>query len=145
MRQRRAARTDSKQVADSMETQATALVHRLNEAWQHADWAAVTRCYHPDVILLPPDAGTPIVGRDAVLQTYREFVEMTELHAFEIQDTSAFTFGTTAIVHMAFEVDYTLEGLRSREAGLDVYTIVAQPEPLIVWRNQHIHTHMDVD
>ena len=64
-------------------------VDRLQQAWQQRDWHELAEMYHPEAVLLPPDLGETLVGRDSILQTYREFDDQAHLHAFERGDPGA--------------------------------------------------------
>ena len=60
-----------------------AFIAELNDCWQRGDVEALTHCYHPDVVLLPPDLGPPIRGRDAVVASYRDFLDAARLDRFQ--------------------------------------------------------------
>ncbi len=114
-------------------------VRELNDTWQQGKLDELTRFYHPDVVLLPPDAGEPIQGRSAVIDTYHDFASAATLHEFVISSLEVFDFATTAVVHMGFVVEFSLQEQRLREAGLEVYVLnIADAEPEIVWRSQNI-------
>ena len=117
------------------------LIRALNDAWQKEDWAALEGCYHKDVVLMPPDAGPPILGRDEVLETYREFCKVARLERFREVELDVFHFERTHIVHMRFEVDYALDGERYRDEGLEIYVLApsdADESPVVVWRQQQL-------
>ena len=114
-------------------------VRELNNTWQQGKLDELTRFYHPDVVLLPPDAGEPIQGRSAVIDTYHDFASTATLHEFVISSLEVFDFATTAVVHMGFVVEFSLQEQRLREAGLEVYVLnIDDAEPEIVWRSQNI-------
>ena len=119
-------------------------VTALNEAWQLGNTEALIACYHPDVVLLPPDLGPPIVGRDAVVASYREFLEAATLDRFETTSLDVFSFPATGtathVAHLTFEVAYTLAGERYLEKGLEVYVIAedAAGALRIIWRQQSV-------
>ena len=113
-----------------------AFVRALNAAWQRKDWAHLGDCYHDDAVLLPPDAGTPIVGREAILATYKEFAAAATLKQFTIPALDVFDFGSTHMVHMRFTVEYVYEGDHTIDSGLEVYAIVTSDRPRVIWRQQ---------
>ena len=114
-------------------------VRELNNTWQQGKLDELIRFYHPDVVLLPPDAGEPIQGRSAVIDTYHDFVSAAMLHEFVISSLEVFDFATTAVVHMGFVVEFSFQEQRLREAGLEVYVLnISDAEPEIVWRSQNI-------
>ena len=116
----------------------------LNHAWQIGDFAAVANSYHEEVVLLPPDSGAPICGRAAVVESYRGFNEQATLANFRVTELKVYPFDAsidraTASVHMVlmrFEVEYHLAGANYWESGLEVYTVVNNPAPQIIWRSQ---------
>ncbi|MCZ6617298.1 MAG: nuclear transport factor 2 family protein [Gammaproteobacteria bacterium] len=114
-------------------------VRELNNTWQQGKLEELTRFYHPDVVLLPPDAGEPIYGRSAVIDTYGDFASAATLHEFVISSLEVFDFAATAVVHMGFAVEFSLQQQRLRESGLEVYVLnITDGEPAIVWRCQNI-------
>lgn len=114
------------------------LIEGLNAAWQRQDWHAVGACYHPDAVLLPPDAGAPIVGRSAVLASYQEFAA-AQLLEFTATDFEVFEFGDHGVCHMRFSVEYRLGETQHKERGLEVYMVAQVPEvPQIIWRSQSV-------
>jgi len=115
-----------------------AFVRRLNQAWQAQDWDRLRDCYHERALLLPPDAGAPIVGRDAIIDTYREFAGSARLNKFAIPALDVFSFDDTHMVHMRFTIDYVYDGDHTIDSGLEVYTVVTSDAPRVVWRQQFL-------
>lgn len=128
-----------------MNEQLDAFVKELNAAWQRQDWQAVRGCYHKDVVLLPPDAGVPITGVEAVVASYQEFADAAELLRFEVSALEIFDFEEIHMAHMAFTLDYVLGTERTRDSGLEIYTISTSGPPQIVWRSQIILDHRLLD
>ena len=124
-----------------MDDVVASLVRRLNAAWQTEDWVAVASCLHERIVLLPPDTGAPIIGRQAVVDTYRDFAAAAKLLRFAETELAVFGFGSTHVAHMRFEVEYELDGTRSWETGLEVYTVTTDNTPLVVWRQQLLLEH----
>jgi ketosteroid isomerase-like protein len=121
-----------------------ALILRLNEAWQAGRFNELADFYHPDVVLLPPDAGEPIRGRAAVVASYREFAEAATLIEFQVTGMDVFEFsgsGGSSVCHMRFEIEYETAGQRFRESGLEVYVMSEtsdSTQPVILWRSQAV-------
>lgn len=120
-------------------------IRDLNHAWQKADFTVVANSYHEDVVLLPPDSGPPICGRAAVVESYRDFHDQATLADFRITELNVYPFEgssslapTVHMVHVRFEVEYQLEGINYWESGLEVYTVINNPAPQIIWRSQSI-------
>jgi hypothetical protein len=129
----------------------------LNRCWTSGDHEALAAFYHPDVVLLPPDLGAPIRGRDAVVASYREFADSARLLDFQVTDLDLHSFSAASaaddglraadpaaradhlvhMAHMRFDVTYELAGSRYQEQGLEIYTVLEGAGGLeIVWRAQ---------
>jgi hypothetical protein len=96
------------------------------------------------VVLLPPDLGAPIIGRDAVVASYGDFLQAATLDIFEVTDIAIFEFDTddqtgTAMAHLKFEIVYELGGDRFVETGMEIYTVLKEGGNLaIAWRSQTV-------
>ena len=112
------------------------LIHRLNDAWLAEDIDSIVACYHPGVILLPPDAGAPIVGRDAVVSSYVEFSSQAKLLDFQVTELHTYPIDALSAVHMRYDVTYQLDGDHYEESGMEVYWL--DDSPLIIWRHQMV-------
>jgi ketosteroid isomerase-like protein len=119
------------------------LIH-LNACWQTGDLQALEGFYHPEVVLLPPDLGPPIRGREAVVASYLEFLQAATLDHFEVLDLDVFPFPAgpelaTYVAHLTFAVTYTLDGETYVEKGLEAYTLSEEAGRLkILWRHQSV-------
>jgi len=134
-------------------------VRKLNDCWQSGRLAELASFYHPDAVLLPPDDGVPIIGRDNILNTYRDFTAAAVLYEFQITELECFSFPAVAddvshpvpvphpepvthVVHMRFEIEYELGDVLYRESGLEVYAIMEAQEDSdstkVVWRSQSV-------
>lgn len=112
-------------------------VRDLNTAWGDHRYEDLYEYFHDDVVLLPPGTSEPIVGIDPMVQSYRQFVSMGTIHAFDITDLTVYEYGTLSMCHMRFKVDYEIESGRLREEGLEIYAIdTSAADPRVVWRTQ---------
>lgn len=110
----------------------------LNFAWYEGRYDDLERYYHPDVVMSVPGCLQPVVGRAAMLETYREFAEAVKVHAFSINQMEVFAYDGVELCHLDFEVDYETSDGRFQEQGRDVYVIKenAHGEKRVVWRTQ---------
>ncbi len=128
-------------------------IRELNSTWQRGDFTALENFYHENVVLLPPDSGEPIQGRAAVIESYKDFNEQAMLTDFRITGLHAYPFGSTIddpnstihMVHMRFEVEYQLDGRNYWDSGLEVYAVVGNTEPQIIWRSQNVLDNRTTD
>ncbi len=117
-------------------------IRDLNAAWQRGDLDTVRTLYHPQAILLPPDAGEPLDGRDLIVESYREFLDYAELVAFEITAMNSRDFGATGVCHMRFVTEYRYQRQHMKDSGLDVYVLQRADDDgyRVVWRSQTLLT-----
>ncbi len=114
-----------------------ALVRRLNAAWLAGDYEALGKLFHADAVLLMPGAEQSLQGRAAIVEGYRRFGALGEVHEFEITSLDVYPFGTTALCHMGFRIDYEIEATRYEESGTEVYALRKSGAGWrIVWRTQ---------
>ncbi len=131
-------------------------LNHLNKSWLDQDYEALASAYHPEVILLPPDAGIPLEGRETICATYQDFHAACSVDRFMITELQSWTFAqqnqTVTKAHMRFEIDYRLKDVSTSvtgappvsrpelqcEQGLEVYTLLSNPgsAPQIIWRAQ---------
>ena len=112
-------------------------IQDMNRAWQQDRFDAVQACYAENAIMLVPGRAEPISGAAAITDSYREFVETAEVHAFDVTDIRLFEYPSSTVCHTAFTVDYEIESGRFTEHGVDVYVIDDSGEsPTIIWRTQ---------
>ena len=112
-------------------------IRQLNEYWLRSDYDALAGFFHDDAVLMPPNALQPIVGRDAIVNGYRRFGDMGDIHEFEIVAMQTYLFADTAMCHMRFNIDYAISGRRFQESGTEIYALHKSGENwLIVWRTQ---------
>lgn len=112
-------------------------IRQLNQCWLRGDYNALAELFHDDAVLLPPNSSHPIVGRTAIVDGYRRFGEMGDIHTFEIVALDTYLFHDTAMCHMHFNIDYALNDQRFKESGVEIYTLTCVDEEWkIVWRTQ---------
>ncbi|MEM7048029.1 MAG: nuclear transport factor 2 family protein [Acidobacteriota bacterium] len=113
------------------------LVRRLNETWLAGDLVELAACFDSAAVLLPPGGGEAIVGRDGIIDGYRQYLAAATTHEFEVRSVETFSFGETAVVHLRFEVEYSFGEERSRESGLEIYVLRRDDAGWrVVWRAQ---------
>lgn len=101
------------------------VVERLNAAWPAGDFDQLTEVFDSGAVLvsLTPEGGRRVVGRDAVIQSYRDFVGQAVLHRFEMAQPSIDVFGATAVASCPYSIDYEVGGRRWKGEGRDVLVL----------------------
>jgi hypothetical protein len=93
--------------------------------------------FSESVILLVPGDVNRTVGRDAMLDSYRQFTEKATVHEYRETNLNIDLFGSTAIAQLGFSIRYEIEGNTSDESGMDIYVLAKSNDQwLIEWRTQ---------
>lgn len=90
------------------------VVERLNAAWPAGEFDQLVGVFDPGVVLVAfsPAGAHRVVGRDAVIRSYREFVGQSVLYRFELKQPAVDVFGTTAIATCPYTIEYEIGGRR---------------------------------
>jgi uncharacterized protein (TIGR02246 family) len=113
------------------------LVRAMNDAWLARRWDELAAYFAEDVVALPPGGAARIVGRDAMVESYRAFTSTAEVHAFELESVDVDVFGGTAVATARFRVSYSVGAEILAESGADITVLAGRPDGWqIVWRTQ---------
>ncbi|MEO0974227.1 MAG: nuclear transport factor 2 family protein [Pseudomonadota bacterium] len=121
--------------------EAEAFVRELNAAWRERRWDDLAQCFDEQVVMLLPFGDETLEGREAMLASYREFVDTAQHIELYIDHMDVRDFGSSAIVHMSFRIEYAIDGEHESTDGLEVYALHADPgrAPRVIWRTQRLH------
>jgi hypothetical protein len=76
------------------------------------------------------------LAREVVIESYRQFVEQSVLHRFELKQPELDVFGTTAIASCPYTIDYEIGGRRWIGDGRDLLVLHRGDEGWkVVWRS----------
>ena len=113
------------------------LIRALNAAWPEGRLEDVGRCFDEEAVMVPPGGGVLVRGREAIVGSFRDFLDMAKLHGFELLDPTVAVFGATACAVVPFKVRYELQGQVYDEKGEDILVLLQNAgEWRIVWRTQ---------
>jgi uncharacterized protein (TIGR02246 family) len=133
------AETASRQVedvADEAVRQVAHTVRQLNRTWLEGKVEDLARFFDPDVTLAAPGFAQRLVGRDAVLDSYRDFLEQATLHHFEMLEPNIHVVGGTAIATCPYETEYSVGGQRWKGDGHDVLVLLEKDGAWrVIWRH----------
>jgi uncharacterized protein (TIGR02246 family) len=96
------------------------LIDRCNAAWTAGRPAEAGVLYADDAVLVPPGLADKVRGRDAITETYVQFLAAATVERFEVGRRSLHTFGDTAIAAYVFEIDYTMGDTAHSERGEEI-------------------------
>src|SRR5437763_12930081 len=98
----------------------TSIVAKINDAWPKGRFDELRDYFHPDVVLAQLGFGRRTVGRDALIDSYRQFVSEATIHSFTQGELHVDATGGSAVATLPWEMDYEIEGQRYRERGWDL-------------------------
>ena len=111
------------------------IVARINSAWPAGRFDELRDYFHPDVVLAQPGFAKRTVGRDALIASYRDFVNSAAIHSFTPGEVQIDDSGDSAVTTMPWEMDYTIEGQRYEEHGWDLLVFGKRDGRwVVVWR-----------
>ncbi|MDQ4097067.1 MAG: nuclear transport factor 2 family protein [Actinomycetota bacterium] len=112
------------------------VVQRINRAWQSGDADSLEEFFHPDVVVVHPRFEGRTAGRDACIESYREFAAATTVRRLDEFDPQIDVVGDTAIVTYGFRIQYEMGGEAMVDTGRDMFVLtrVAGDPWRAVWR-----------
>lgn len=112
-------------------------VERLNDSWLNDKLENMDMFFHKQVVMLQPGTNKKVIGREAMIDSYREFVESSEVTDFRTKDLAIDVFEDTAVVFFTFRIKYRVETTNYDEDGSEILILHRHNDRwLIVWRTQ---------
>ncbi|NGP76555.1 nuclear transport factor 2 family protein [Balneolaceae bacterium YR4-1] len=112
-------------------------IDRMNDDWLNDRTENLSRYFHKQVVMIQPGTQKKIVGREAMVDSYQEFIEEADVSDFRIKDLRIDVFENTAIVLYTFRIKYKVETTNYDEGGVEILVLNLHNEHWqIVWRNQ---------
>ena len=106
----------------------------LNASWLEQRWDDLAACFHEQVVIVTPDF-SQIAGRDACVNGYRDFMTQATIHEFEVDDVKVHSIDRTAVLTVAYRIDYEIPTGRWRSAGREVLVAgLAGKHWQVIWR-----------
>ena len=113
------------------------LIRDLNQTWLQGRFDDLHCYYAEDVVMIPPGSRRQIVGRDAMVDSYRQFTQQATVHQFHEEEIDVRLFESTAIVTLRFHIKYDYGGNTQDETGAEILILLHRDnEWRIVWRTQ---------
>jgi len=107
----------------------------LNAAWRERRFDDLRAYFDPEVVIAAPGFGAHVKGRDAVVESYREFAENATIDVFDLSEPAIDIWGDTAVVTAPYSITYSMHGRTYREHGHDLLVFRRTAgEWLILWR-----------
>lgn len=117
--------------------QIKAIIKNVNDATLGSRQTDLGQFFHNDVKFVAPDFNSALEGKEAALNSYREFRENAELKGYELGEPDVSIFDTTAVASYSFDMRYKLAQAQEtyHETGRDIVVLSRQHDQWqIVWR-----------
>jgi hypothetical protein len=122
---------------ENAKAQVAELVSGMNRSWLAGRIDELVPLFHPDVVMAPPGGGERMIGREVMIESFRQYVGSVKTHAFDELDLTVDAFGATAVVTLRFRVRYEVGGEVHDEEGTDLLVLARTGDRWrIVWRSQ---------
>jgi ketosteroid isomerase-like protein len=111
------------------------VVEAINESWLARRYDDIGRYLVDDVVVAPPGSPQRIRGRDAYVQSYRQYDSAATTHELVAESPQIDVIGDVAISQRPFRIVYELQGTTYRERGTDFLVLVrSNGEWRVAWR-----------
>ncbi len=111
------------------------IVNKINESWLGKQYDEIGTCLADDVVIAPPGSDKRIRGRDAYVQSYRDYDTVAKTDQFLAEEPQIDIVRDTAVVISPFFVTYEMKGTTYQERGRDILILARQgTEWRVVWR-----------
>lgn len=96
------------------------VIGRINELWLNKRYDEIGALLSEDAVIAPPGLEVRIRGREAYVQSYREYDQAATTHEFTPEEPEIDIVGDVAVAICPFFVVYELQGKTYREKGHDM-------------------------
>jgi hypothetical protein len=113
-----------------------AVLARISAAWQERRYDELAGCFDERIVLAAPGFIARLEGRDAVVHSYREFMERVSISQYKESIPTVDVWGDTAVATFHWEMAWDAAGTPNHDAGHDVFVLrhVGQNDWRAVWR-----------
>lgn len=113
------------------------VVRRINQAWVLRRTEDLEALLHPAIVVAPPPPAEPVRGREACIESYREFALEARVLHFEELHPAVEVFGDTAVATYDFAITYEMSGTYTTERGREIFVLTHEGGRWqAVWRTQ---------
>lgn len=110
-------------------------VEALNRAWLEERYDELATYFHPFAVVVASNFSARLEGREACIQTYREFGAAATVLEYVPERPQVNHWGSTAVAVCPFFIVYELNNKTYREKGVDLLVLTNEEGSWqIVWR-----------
>jgi uncharacterized protein (TIGR02246 family) len=108
---------------------------RINAAWQERRYDDLRQMFAEDMVFTLPGFTGRIEGPEAIVASYREFIERVRLTSYREDQLVVHVWGDTAIAGYRWDMAWLAGGVPNHETGQDVFAFRHRNGAwLAIWR-----------
>ncbi len=113
------------------------VVRSMNAAWLDGRIDDLEPFFDENVVLAPPGGADRILGREAMIRSFRDYTEQATTHHFDEQEIHVDVIESVAVAVLHFSIRYEFSGQIFDETGTDLYVLTgSEGSWRIVWRTR---------
>lgn len=110
-------------------------VREINRAWSEGRADDLTEFFREDMVMAPLGLDMRLVGREACIDSYRDFCSKATVHELLETAPAVDVFGDTAVAAYSWQVSYELNGESFEDTGQEVFVFLREEGKWwAVWR-----------
>ena len=122
-------------VSPDTEVAVLRVLDRIQRAWRSGPLGDMAAVLDPDVTFVFPGFSMRMTGRDALLESYREFTASSRVRTYREDRRSVVGGAKAALAEIAFDMTYARAGENWRTHGIELWVLERRPEGWIaIWR-----------
>lgn len=102
-------------------TELRRVLDAINAAWTSADVSGLGSLFHPDMVIVGPGYRRFTSGREACVESYREFSSNAEVLAYDASEPAIQVWADTAVCSYSWSMTWRRDGDPVSEAGTDQF------------------------
>jgi len=111
------------------------VARRINVHWMNKQYDRIGELVAEDVVVAPPGFEMRVMGREAFVQSFRDYDREATTHEFNLGETKIDIIGDTAVAITPFDVVYELQEISYREEGNEMLVLsLVDGRWKVVWR-----------
>lgn len=116
--------------------QIKAVVIAITQAWLNKQYELIDDSLAADVVLAVPDSEIRVIGREAYVQSFRDYDCAAVTNEYDAGDPLIDVIGDVAVALCPFHISYDLNGVTYRETGTEMLVLNrGNAGWLVIWRS----------
>lgn len=112
------------------------IVKKLNAAWLESNWEILELYFDENVVMTLPGFQQEIIGKDPLIQSYKDFVSNAEISQFQESNPVFHAWEKIVMVTYDFEIIYSENEKDAHEFGKETFFFSQKKGKwTIIWRS----------